>query len=65
MIEKFLNSVFWIDFVNKNRIEQGILDSNAAKQLSQTATDVSLSPVLKKSTTFKYRLKHLPPDITK
>jgi hypothetical protein len=38
-------------------IEQHILDTNAGKQLSLFATDVTLTLVLKKQTTFKYRVE--------
>jgi len=37
-------------------MEQSILDTNAGKQLFQAATDVKLTLVLKKLTTFKYGL---------
>jgi hypothetical protein len=38
-------------------IEQRILDTNAGKQQSYAATDIKLTLVLKKITTFKYRLE--------
>jgi len=42
-------------------IEEHILDSNAGKQLSQAATGVLVTLVLKKWRTLKYRLKLWPP----
>jgi len=46
-------------------MEEPILDTSAGKQLSQAATDVLLSLVLKKWTTFKYGLELWPPDVSK
>ncbi len=46
-------------------IEQHLLDTNAGKELSWAATDVLLTLVLNKWTTFKYRLALWPPDIYK
>jgi len=44
-------------------IGQHVLDTNAEKQLSYTATDVLLTLVLKNWTTFKYRLEPWPPYV--
>ncbi len=40
-------------------IEEHVLDTNAGKQVSSAATDVQLTLVLKKWTTFKYRSRVL------
>ncbi len=45
--------------------EHSALYTNAGKQLSNAATDVSLTTVLKKLTAFKYRLEIFPPDISR
>jgi hypothetical protein len=42
--------------------EEHILDTYAGKQLSETATDVYVTLVLKKWTQFKYRLEFWQPD---
>ena len=53
-------------FVQSNyKIEQLVLDTYAAEQLSLTATDVSLTLVLKKWIAFKYRFELWPPDVSK
>jgi hypothetical protein len=46
-------------------IEQQIFDTNKGKQQSEAATDVYLTLVFKKWTTFEYRLELWPPDVTK
>jgi hypothetical protein len=51
--QHFQNSVFLCNVA----IEEHTLDTNTGKQVSQAATDVYLTPVLKKCTTFKYRLE--------
>jgi hypothetical protein len=46
-------------------IEQCILDTNAGKQQFYAATDVYFTLVLKKWTTFKYRLECWPQGVSK
>ncbi len=48
---------FFTEIVELYPKEQPVLDTNAEKQQSQAATDVLLTLVLKKWTTFKYRLE--------
>ncbi len=56
-----MGTVFTIE--NVSVMEQHLLDSKAGKQLSEAATDVLLTLVLKKWTTFKYRLELWPPVV--
>ena len=46
-------------------LEEHVLDTYAGKQLSQAVTDVYLTLVLEKWTTFRYRLELWPPDVSK
>ncbi len=51
--------------IERTVIEQHVLDTNAGKKLSWAATDVQLTLVLKKRTTFEYILELWPLDISR
>ncbi len=51
--------------LTNNAIEHDVLDTNAGKQLSWSATDVYLTLPLKKGTTIKVGSVLWPPDVSK